>query len=308
MAGVTTLPYREFMKGFGVGLSFSEMISDCGLDYGNKNTFEYIKTSPIDTPVGLQLFGSDIEKTKQAIGILEANATYDFLDINLGCPVYKVTRTGAGSAMLKDPTKLYDYMRGVVTESHKPVTAKIRLGIDSQSINVEEVSSLLEKAGVSLISVHARTAKQGYAGTPDYEKIRGLGKRLGVPLAVSGDIFTPEDAVKAMEISGASFVMVARGGLGHPDLVSNINLALEGKATLPPPGVVQEATWALDFAHRLSDYEGEQSALMQLHGLIPHFFSGFPGYKKIRNEICTGIHNFDQLEALLTGILRRERL
>ncbi|MCH4211107.1 MAG: tRNA-dihydrouridine synthase family protein, partial [Bacilli bacterium] len=154
MAGVTTLAYREFMKPFGVGLSYSEMISDCGLVYGNALTREYAKTSKIDHPVGLQLFGNDPAIAKKAIAILEGIASYDILDVNLGCPVYKVTKTGAGSAMLKDPNTLYTYMREVVSSSHKPVSAKIRLGWDSQSINVREVASLLEKTGVSLISIH----------------------------------------------------------------------------------------------------------------------------------------------------------
>ena len=146
MAGVTNLAYRRFMKPFGVALTYSEMISDCGLVYGNKQTLEYIRTTPDERPVALQLFGSSIESSVKAIEILERAADYDILDINIGCPVYKVTRTGAGSAWLKRPDELFEYLKAVVQASHKPVTVKIRLGWDQNSINVHEIVPLIEKA------------------------------------------------------------------------------------------------------------------------------------------------------------------
>jgi nifR3 family TIM-barrel protein len=308
MAGVTTLAYREFMKPFGVALSFSEMISDCGLDYGNKKTKEYFRTSLIDRPVGLQLFGFKAENTLKAIEVLEENADYDLLDINLGCPVYKVVKTGAGSAWLKDPKALYLYMRAVCEKSHKPVTAKIRLGWDSPSINVLEVSSLLEKAGVQMLTVHARTSRQGYAGQADFSKIAGLGKKLSIPLCVSGDILTPEKAIGAMKEADASLVMVARGGLGNPRLVTNIQNLLDEKELLPFPTVLEQAEWAEEFSKKLIENEGARVAVMQLRGLIPHFFSGFPGYKKIRGEISLNIKTYEDLMAILEGIKNRERL
>jgi nifR3 family TIM-barrel protein len=177
MAGVTTLAYREFMKPFGVALSYSEMVSDCGLVYENKKTYEYLATSEVDRPVGIQLFGFDAEKTCRAIEICEKEAEYDVLDINLGCPVFKVTKTGAGSAWLKKPNDLYYYMKKICETSHKPVTAKIRLGWDEKNINVFEVAKGLELAGVKAITIHCRTSKQGYSGVADYKAIAGLKKR-----------------------------------------------------------------------------------------------------------------------------------
>lgn len=210
MAGVTTLSYREFMKPFGVALSFTEMVSDAGLVYGNRQTLEYIRTEKKDRPVGIQLFGHDTETTLKAIDVLEREADYDLLDLNCGCPVHKVVKTGAGSAWLKNPQALYEYVRAVVEKSQKPVSVKIRLGWDEKSVNALEVALLMEKAGVSLLTVHARTRSEFYAGKADYESIRGLGDKIGIPLCVSGDIFTAQDAVKAMEITKASYVMVAR--------------------------------------------------------------------------------------------------
>lgn len=308
MAGVTTLAYREFMKPFGVALSYSEMISDCGIDYGNAKTLAYLATSSLDRPVGLQLFGFSSANAVKAIGVLEAKANYDILDINLGCPVYKVVKTGAGSSWLKHPELLYNYMRQVVMASHKPVTAKIRLGWDENSLNVEEVALLLEKAGVQMVTVHARTSRQGYTGHADYSKIQGLGAKLSIPLCVSGDIFTPEKAKEALTISQASFVMVARGGVGNPRLITNINNILTNKPLLPSPTVYEEAGWAEDFSLRLVSQLGEKEAIMRLRGLVPHFFSGFPGYKKIRAEISLNIKTSADLMTILDGVKQRGKL
>jgi len=307
MAGVTTLAYREFMKPFGVALSYSEMISDCGIDYKNKKTYAYLATSSIDRPVGLQLFGFDKENTVKAIALVEENADYDILDINLGCPVPKVTKTGAGSSWLSSPDELEEYMKAVVAASHKPVTAKIRLGKDEKHINVWEISKLLERCGIKMLTIHARTAAQLYTGTPDFECIRGLGKSLNIPLCISGDIFTADDAINAMEITGAQLVMVARGGLGNPNLVTSINNRLEGKEELPKPTLKQQATWAAEFSKMLIEQFGEKIAVMQLRGLIPQFFSGFPGYKKIRAQISMNTKTADDLFRILNGVIERSK-
>lgn len=308
MAGVTTLAYRDFCKPFGVALSYSEMISDCGLAYGNHKTMRYFATSNVDRPVGLQLFGSDIEMTKKAIEIIEKEAEYDILDINLGCPVHKVVQTGAGSAWLKEPAKLYEYMKEVVKCSHKPVTAKIRLGWDENSINFEEVCKVLVDAGVSMITIHARTSRQLYMGTADYEILRGLGDRLPIPLCISGDIFSVESAIKAMEITKAQFVMVARGSLGNPRLITNIERALSNEELLPEATLEDQVAWARDFSEKLMNQLGEHDAIMQLRGLVPHFFKGFSGYKKIRAAISMNIKTYDDLLKIFNGINNRSHL
>ncbi len=305
MAGVTTLAYREFMKPFGVGLTVSEMISDCGLNYKNQKTYEYLATSDLERPVALQIFGFSAENTAKAVQIMEKTADYDILDVNLGCPVLKVTKTGAGSAWLKNPDALEEYMTVVCKASSKPVTAKIRLGWDEGSINVFEVVKLLERAGVKAIAIHCRTRAQGYSGKADYSKIAGLRETMDIPLIVSGDIFSPEDAKRAIEITKADAVMVARGGLGHPFLVTQINHYLDTGELLPSPGPVEQANHAETLAEKLIELHGEETAVRELRGIIPHFFSGFPGYKKIRSNIAMNTKTKDQLFAILEGIKRR---
>ena len=308
MAGITTLAYREFMKPFGVALSVSEMISDCGINYKNPRTMSYLATSQKDRPVALQLFGFSKENAKNAIAILEANSDFDMLDINLGCPVHKVTKTGAGSAWLKEPEKLYDYMREIVRTSHHPVSAKIRLGWDSSSINVREISSVLEKAGVSLLTVHARTAVQGYSGSPNWEAISNLGDSLSIPLCVSGDIFTPEAAMKALNIAKASYVMVARGGVGNPELITNINRVLNGEEPLEPPSPKKQAEYAKEFALKLKEEKGDYIASLDLRGILPSFFKGFKGFKKIRTEIALHTKTFDDEMRVIDGVISRETI
>lgn len=308
MAGVTSLAYRDFMKPFGVALSFSEMISDCALVYENRKTDEYFKTSKIDRPVALQLFGSNPEISAKAVSILENRAEYDLLDINFGCPVHKVVKTGAGSAFLKDPARMYEYARTIVKASHKPVTAKIRLGWDSTSINFLETSKLLEDAGVSLLSIHSRTTAELYAGEAHHEMLAELKGKLSIPLCVSGDIFSAEAALKAMEVSGAEYVMVARGGIGNPNLVTNINLALEGKETIPFPSVMEQVGFARQFMALLVEEKGEAIAVRELRGLLPHFFKGFRGYKKIRNDIATMCRTMDDYERVLKRVEETGRL
>ena len=302
MAGVTSLAYREFMKPFGVALSYSEMISDCGIAYGNQRTFEYLKTSEIDSPVGLQLFGSNLKNTAKAIEIVQNTAKFDVLDINLGCPVHKVVKTGAGSALLRDLDKLRTYMSGVVEISQKPVTAKIRLGWDDHSINVFEVAKLLENVGVKAIAVHCRTKEQGYSGQADYSKISGLKETLSIPLIVSGDIFTLDDAIKSVNITHADGIMVARGGIGNPYLVTQIDHYFKTGERLPDQGTEKQMEYARNFAHSLVDLKGEAHAIAELRGILPHFFSGFPGYKKIRLALATNMKNIQDMEAIFQGI------
>jgi len=308
MAGVSTLAYRDFMKPFGVALSYSEMISDYGIVYENKETYAYCETSKTDHPVGLQLFGNDKAITCRAIAILERDYQYDILDLNLGCPVYKVIKTGAGSAWLKRPEELYDYVKAVVEASHKPVTAKIRLGWDEESINFEEICQLLEKAGVRAITIHSRTTKQGYTGHARPELLLGLGDRLSVPLILSGDINDPLQAAEWLKSTKASAVMVARGGLGNPWLVSAIDSQIR-QGSLPPRfSLEQQVDLAEKFSLALLEEKGERVGIMQLRGLLPHFFSGFAGSKRISIEISQTMDSSEDLRKILNGISNRSHL
>ena len=304
MAGVTNLPYREFMKPFGVGLGVSEMISDCGIDYDNSATIRYTKTLDMERPVALQLFGANKEKSVEAVKRLEAMAQYDILDLNFGCPVPKVTKTGAGSAWLTRVDELGDYVRAIVNASSKPVTAKIRLGWDEGSINVFEVSHILESAGAKAVAIHCRTKAQGYAGKANYEAIRGLQQELSIPVIVSGDIFDLESVQKANKIIKPEGFMVARGGMGNPYLITQINAYLNDGTILPNPGIKEQIGYARDYAEKMIAYFGEATGVVMMRSVLPSFFSGLPSSKSIRVALYT-CYTKEQIESVFNGALKR---
>ena len=302
MAGITSLAYRNFMKPFGVGLVVTEMVSDCGLIYGNDKTIEYLKTTKEERPVAIQLFGGDAENICEAIDIvLKENPNVDIIDINLGCPVPKVTKTGAGSALLKDPKKLYEYMKKICDYSPLPVTAKIRLGWDEKSINFMENIEALERAGVKAIGLHTRTAKQGYSGKANYEIIRGLQAKMNVPLIISGDIYTLEDTLQFLDISGATAVMVARGGVGHPRLIEQLNHYFETHEKLPEATIEENIEYLLRFTDMLIEEKGEYKAMMLLRGIATKFFDGYPNTKKIKNALAQTLTTRESLMRILSA-------
>lgn len=301
MAGITSLAYRNFMKQFGVGLAVTEMVSDCGLIYGNDKTIEYLKTTENERPVAIQLFGGDADNICKAIDIvLKENPDVDIIDINLGCPVPKVTKTGAGSALLKDPKNLYEYMKKICDYSPLPVTAKIRLGWDDKSINFIENIEVLEKAGVKAIGLHARTTKQGYSGKANYEIIRDLQEKMTVPLIISGDIYSLEETLQFLNISKATAVMVARGGVGHPRLVEQLNHYFETGEKLPDATLEENINYLIEFTDMLIEEKGEYKAMMLLRGIATKFFDGYPNTKKVKNSIAQTITTRDSLMRILS--------
>lgn len=303
MAGVTSLAYRKFMSQFGVGLSVSEMVSDCGLIYDNKKTLEYIKTFDGERPVAIQLFGSDSVKICKAIDIVLANnPNIDLIDINLGCPVPKVTSTGAGSAMLKDTEKLFKFMKEIVDHSPVPITAKIRLGWNENNMNFRENIKALERAGVSAIGIHSRTTSQGYAGKANHELLKNLGNEMNVPLIISGDIYTLDDAINAIETTKATAVMVARGGIGNPTLVKQINDFYRNGEKIPNASLNENIKYLEEFTNLLIDEKGEYRAISILRGIAPKFLDGYPGMKQYKNMIAQTITTKDSLLRILSEI------
>lgn len=303
MAGVTSEAYRKFLKPFGVGLSFTEMVSDCGLFYGNENTLAYLPTQNTDRPVGIQLFGSKIENMQKAIEIIQkANIPYDFIDLNFGCPVPKVTKTGAGSSWLKKPQKIGEYVSQIVALSSKPVTAKIRLGWNDELVNFTQVVEQLEKAGVSAITIHARTTEQMYTGKADWNALAGLKMQMKIPLIISGDIFSLDDAIKALEVTKADAVMVARGAMGKPRLVEQIDKYLRTGVRLPDATLFEQIEYLRKYAELLIEEKGERQAMMILRGIAPRFFNGYPGMKGLKSILSTNLVTKADLDTILSQI------
>ncbi len=302
MAGITSSGYREFFKQFGAAISVSEMVSDMGLIYGNQETKTYVDFAP-QKYTGVQLFGYEPENIKKAAEItLKLNKNIDFFDINMGCPVPKVTKTGAGSSLLKDPKRCGDIVRAIKSICDLPVTAKIRLGWDEHSINFMDVISELEDAGVDAIAIHARTKKELYSGTPHYELLKGLQTKMKVPLIVSGNIFTLDDAINAIDITGATAVMVARGAIGNPYLVKQIDTYYRTGERLPDPSCLDQIKWCLELCDFFIKEKGEETALRIYRGIASKFFSGFANSKHYRKRLSMELTDRQSLVNILDDI------
>ena len=294
MAGITSAGYRKYLNTFGVDICVTEMVSDMGLIYENKETESYVKYENDGVLTGVQLFGSDPQNLgKAAIRALLINPNIDFLDINMGCPVPKVTKTGAGSSLMLHPTVCGEIVKVVKNTTHKPVTAKIRLGYNE--VNFLDVISELEKGGVDAIAIHARTRKELYAGQPHYELLKDIRKKMNVPLIVSGNIYTLDDAIKALTITGADAVMVARGGVGNPFLIKQIKHYFETGERLPNPSFLEQCDYCLALARSLIEEKDELTAMRIYRGIAPKFFSGFPSSRTLRTVLSTSLTDYQSL-------------
>ena len=299
MAGITSFGYRKFMCQYAPGYMVTEMVSDMGLIYGNKETKSYIDFEKLNVPQGVQLFGNCPENMAKAALICEkSNPNIDFYDINMGCPVHKVTNSGSGSALMKNPQLCGEIVKAVKNATNKPVTVKIRLGYTHSTINFLEVIKEVIAAGADLIAIHPRTAKDMYHGIPDWEKVRDLKKQVSVPLVVSGNIYKVEDAINALEITGADAVMVARGGIGNPILIKNLNHYFNNEE-LETPTLDDQINYCLELARDLIEEKGEAIAMRVYRGIATRFFDGFPNSKSLKCRLSTELNTYDDLVRLL---------
>jgi nifR3 family TIM-barrel protein len=302
MSGYTSRGFREFMKPFGVSVSITEMTSAVGLLNSDLKTSDYVMFDRC-FPTGLQLFGHDPEDLASAAAkSLEWNENIDFFDVNMGCPVHKILRSGAGSSLMKDPELCGRIVREIKDRTDMPVTAKIRLGSDRNHLNFMDVIRELESAGVDAVTVHARTKDQGYSGYPDYEAIRDLQDSMSVPLIVSGNIYSLDDAIEAVDCTGAKGVMVARGGVGNPYLVTQIDEYFRTGRRLENPTVHQQVEWCLRLADMLIDEKGEEVAVRKLRSIAPKFVSGCHRCREYRLRIATEITDRGSLQSILEEI------
>lgn len=305
MAGITTYAYREFMRSFGVPLCYTEMISDSGLHFKNEITYTYLPKDNEARPTAIQLFGGDKTRLIEGLKAIERHTdNYDFIDLNLGCPVAKVTRNNGGSAWLKYPDELIEMVEAVVAASKKPVTVKIRIGWDEDLINFKTLMPRLAKAGVSLIAVHLRTTKQLYSGKARYDLAENLQDLINVPLVVSGDIYTLDDAIKALEITKAQAVMLARGQLGNPFLATQIETYFKTGERLPDPTLEMQLVYLEALTKAIVLEKGEHKGMLTMRAIAPHFIKGYPFAKEFRLKMVH-MTAFSDLETIIKEIKER---
>jgi tRNA-dihydrouridine synthase B len=281
LAGIGNWFVRLQAKRHGAGLAVSEMVSSFALHYRNERTLrELMRIHPDEHPVSVQLFGHDAEVMRSGAAIA-AKAGADLIDINMGCPVPKVRRTGAGAQLLRDPELALDLARGAAAGGGVPVTVKLRSGIEAGDRSGFELAvRLVEEAGVAAIAFHPRAATKGHKGSPDYELTRELVERVEVPVIVSGGLSDAESARRAYAESGAAAVMIARGSLGNPWLFEE----LTGQRRRPPSReeVATELLWVVD---RAEEHLGSERAQRYLRKFYPWYTDRLGASPEIVDEL-----------------------
>ena len=281
LAGIGNWFVRLQAKRHGAGLAVSEMVSSFGLHHRNERTLrELMRIHPDEHPVSLQLFGHDAEVMRSAAAVA-AEAGADLIDINMGCPVRKVRKTGAGAELLRDPELALALARGAVEGSGLPVTVKLRSGIEAGDRSGFDLAvRLAEEAGVAAIGFHPRAATVGHKGQPDYALTRELVERIEVPVIVSGGLKSAEAARRAYEESGADAVMIARGSLGNPWVFEE----LTGRRMAPPDRdeVTAELLWVID---RAEEHLGTERAGRYLRKFYPWYMEPLGATPEFADEL-----------------------
>ena len=271
----------------GAGLIYAEMVSDKALMYSNEKTFDLLKMDEKERPITQQIFGSDIDSFVKAAKIVEEKMHPDIIDINMGCPVPKVAiRAQAGSALLKNPEKIYEIVKSVVESVSVPVTVKIRSGWDEKHINAVEVAKICEKAGAKAIAIHARTRSQGYSGKADWNIIKQVKEAVSIPVIGNGDVTSPELAKKMLDTTGCDAVMIGRGVLGNPWLIKECVSYLENGTKIEPVSFIEKVEMMKRHYKLLLEDKCEKAALLEIRSFIIWYLKGMPKSKEIKNLIC----------------------
>ena len=293
MAGITNQAFRSLALELQAGLVYSEMVSDKAINYRNKKTMEMLEIADDEHPITMQLFGSEIDSMVKAAIYLDTKTTCDIIDINMGCPVPKVTTTGAGSALMKDPDYIYALISAIVKAVGKPVTVKIRSGINSHLINAVEVAIKCEMAGAAAIAVHPRTKTQLYNGKADWDIIRNVKEQVHIPVIGNGDIRTREDAKAMQELTNCDAIMLSRGVLGNPWLISEIVNDKDISITND-----QKLDMIIEHTKRLMHLKNEKVAIREMRGQAGWYLNGLPYNNKTKLALSS-IKTIDEITNII---------
>ncbi|WP_434311797.1 tRNA dihydrouridine synthase DusB [Hominifimenecus sp. rT4P-3] len=296
MAGVTDLPYRLLCKEQGCDAMYTEMISAKALFYKSKNTKALLLSELRERPIAVQLFGSEPDlMAEMAAGIEDA---FDWIDVNMGCPVPKVVNNGEGSALMKNPQLVSQIVEAMSKKLKKPLTVKIRAGFDSSTRNAVEIAKRIEAGGAAAVTVHGRTREQYYSGTADWEIIRAVKEAVSIPVIGNGDIFQAQDALRMVEETGCDGVMVARGAKGNPWLFREIRAAFDGRPVPARPNGAEMREMILRHAKLQLQYKGEYTGMREMRKHLAWYTSGCPHSSALRGRANT-VETMADLEKLV---------
>ena len=298
MAGISNPAFRVICKQFGAGLIYTEMVSDKALYYENEKTLHMTAVEKEEHPLTMQIFGHDIETMVYAAKLLDEKSDCDIIDINMGCPVNKIIKSNAGSALMKDIDHAVTMTKAVVDSVKKPVTVKMRIGWDMDSINCVELAKGLASVGVSALAVHGRTRKQMYEGKADWQYIKAVKQAVSIPVMGNGDIRSSEDAKRMLDTTGCDAIMVGRGVLGDPWLIKEIATYLATGEKLPPASVNEKFTMARLHAKRLCDLKGVHVGMREMRGHAAWYVKGLPKSHQLKDSL-TKMDTYAQMEEIL---------
>lgn len=297
MAGVTDLPFRKLCKEMGCGLMYTEMVSAKAILYNNKNTDELLRVDENERPIAVQLFGSDPDIMAEMAARIE-EGPYDFIDINMGCPVPKIVGNGEGSALMKNPKLAGDIVAAMVKKCKKPITVKIRKGFDDENINAPEFAKVLEANGASAVAVHGRTREQYYTGNADWDIISNVKAAVNIPVIGNGDITTPVDAKKMIEQTGCDGVMIGRAARGNPWIFKEVSHYLATGELIERPTLDEVRKMILRHARMLVEYKGNFIGIREMRKHVSWYISGYPHSAAIRNQVNM-VESIEELEELI---------
>lgn len=283
MAGITELPFRRMAKEAGCALVVTEMVSSEGLIRGAKKTTELLTSHPSERPLSAQIFGSGPDRMKEAARMVESQGA-DALDINLGCSVRKIVRQGAGVALMREPERLREILKAVRKAVRLPVTIKIRSGWDPSGDQALHIARMAQDLGVDGVTIHPRTALQGFSGKADWSLIARLKDALCMPVIGNGDVRTPEHALKMQQETGCDAVMIGRAAIGNPWIFTQTLDLLHARDSRPV-----DLSTRFEGMLRYIDYAvshfGEARAVRLLRGRLCWFVKGLPGCSHFRGGI-----------------------
>lgn len=302
MAGITDLPFRLLCKEQGCDVLVTEMISAKALYYGNKNTIPLMQKKECEHPIGIQIFGSDPELMAQMSKKIEPMG-FDYIDINMGCPVPKIVNNREGSSLMQQPEIAGKIVKEISQAVDLPVTVKIRAGFDKDHKNAPKFAAYLEQNGAAAIAVHGRTREQYYSGRADWDIIKEVKQNVRIPVIGNGDISSGQDAIKMLEHTGCDGIMIGRAAKGNPWIFREVKAALLNQPVPKRPDEREILDMLLYHAQLNIQYKGEFTGIREMRKHAAWYTTGLHGSAKFRDAV-NQITNYQELEDLVMSLTK----